>query len=237
MIGKKKLGEQFSAKANRLKKVFRDTFWMEKEGLFADAVYGKKVSEVRSQVSNVFAIWAGIVDGDKARAIISKITDEKNLLPRTEGDYRLMKDFKCQTGGIVQIGTPALGFLLAYQMFKAGLDKQAIRYLKDNWPPLWQNGTFAEHFAESANTSYCHGWSAGPVILLPRFILGVKPLSPGWETIEVNPHPGNLKWAKGTVPTPHGDIKIEWKKTGEGVDVNIKTPAKIKIIKTKKAEQ
>ena len=36
------------------------------------------------------------------------------------------------------------------------------------------------------------------------------PTSPGFGTYLAEPHPGDLRWARGTVPTPHGPIEFRW---------------------------
>ena len=59
--------------------------------------------------------------------------------------------------------------------------------------------------------SWCHGWSAGPTYLLTTHILGVQPTAPGWRSFEVRPQPCGLEWAQGTVPTPLGDVAVEWR--------------------------
>jgi hypothetical protein len=58
-------------------------------------------------------------------------------------------------------------------------------------------------------TSLCHGWSAGPAAWLHEAVLGVRPALPGFATFDFSPSLGDLAWAKGTVPTPHGPIEVE----------------------------
>lgn len=61
------------------------------------------------------------------------------------------------------------------------------------------------------NQDWTHAWGAAPANLLPRFVLGVQPLVPGWKTAEICPHPGLLKNAQGKVPTPFGPVRVQWK--------------------------
>jgi alpha-L-rhamnosidase len=62
------------------------------------------------------------------------------------------------------------------------------------------------------NQDWNHAWGAAPANLLPRFVLGVRPLTPGWGTALVQPHPGALTSAEGKVPTPRGAIAVAWKR-------------------------
>ena len=39
-------------------------------------------------------------------------------------------------------------------------------------------------------------------------ILGVTPTAPGYREVSIRPALGDLTWAKGEVPTPHGQIRV-----------------------------
>ena len=41
-------------------------------------------------------------------------------------------------------------------------------------------------------------------------MLGVDPTQAGFARFDVAPHPGDLRWAQGEVPTPHGTIAADW---------------------------
>ncbi len=57
---------------------------------------------------------------------------------------------------------------------------------------------------------YSHAWGGAPLIQLSRTVLGVRPTAPGFAGFTVRPHPCGLTWAKGVVPTPHGEISVSW---------------------------
>jgi len=56
--------------------------------------------------------------------------------------------------------------------------------------------------------SLAHGWSSGPTTWLAENILGIAPNEPGYRIVDIHPDLLDLAWAYGTVPTPHGLIKI-----------------------------
>ena len=62
--------------------------------------------------------------------------------------------------------------------------------------------------------SLCHGWSAGGCFHLARHVLGIFPSAPGFRSVRVHPLPGDLAWARGSVPTPRGEITVEWERKG-----------------------
>ena len=70
------------------------------------------------------------------------------------------------------------------------------------------------HAWEITVESRCHAWSASPVFHLMQQILGVMPIEPGWRTVRIAPFADDLDFAKGTVPSPHGKIRVEWEKAG-----------------------
>ncbi|MHB9071291.1 MAG: alpha-L-rhamnosidase-related protein [Sedimentisphaerales bacterium] len=229
-LNKSDIVNNMDCKLEKLIKNYKKTFWCGQDGLFVDAIQSDGISPVRSQLTNSLVVWAGITDQEENSSILSKITDKKKLLLRTKGDYRLKNNFKCQTGGIVQIGTPAMAYFLASGLFKNNMSSAAVRYIKDNWLPIENNGTFAEHFEYDTNTSFCHGWGSGVSVLLLRYILGVKPLSPGWEKVVILPHTDGLKWAKGNIVTSLGDIVVEWEKNQGGLKVNISKPDGMQVV-------
>ncbi|WP_169514482.1 alpha-L-rhamnosidase N-terminal domain-containing protein [Actinokineospora enzanensis] len=65
------------------------------------------------------------------------------------------------------------------------------------WPETWSGG------------SRCHGWSSTPTRDLPMYVLGVSPALPGFDAVRVAPRLGDLSWARGAVPSPHGPITVE----------------------------
>lgn len=89
------------------------------------------------------------------------------------------------------------------------------------------NGRFCY---EGMRHSLCHGWSAGPAAFLMEKVLGIQILEAGCRKISVKPNLGNLGWAKGTYPTPYGNIKIEVSRAGEKMLVNVEAPNGVEVV-------
>lgn len=80
--------------------------------------------------------------------------------------------------------------------------------------------------------SLCHGWASGPTSWLSRHVLGVEVVSPGCKEVRITPHLGNLKWVKGTFPTPYGVIKIRHEKQPDGkIKSMVDVPEGVSVIK------
>jgi len=68
--------------------------------------------------------------------------------------------------------------------------------------------------------SMAHGWSAGPTVWLTENVLGITAASPGYDTVSIHPHLLGLQFAHGTVPTPHGVIKVSVDRQ-KGIEVDL----------------
>jgi alpha-L-rhamnosidase len=125
---------------------------------------------------------------------------------------------------------PMAGFMELYLLqawMEAGLTREALDEMRSYWGQMLRSGATTtwevvdrrevgiDHI-KPAGRSHCHVWSAGPAYLLPTGVLGVRPVASGWSQVVVRPNLGGLNWAEGTVPTPHGDIRVSLEATGGG---------------------
>lgn len=79
--------------------------------------------------------------------------------------------------------------------------------------------------------SLCHGWASGVTPWLSEYVLGVQILEAGCKVVKVEPHLGDLEWAKGSYPTPYGEIVVSHKKREDGtMDTKVQAPKEITII-------
>ena len=104
-------------------------------------------------------------------------------------------------------------------LFQKGFDNEAILLITAptdrSWRHMVESGTTITWEAwdkkYKPNLDWTHAWGATPANLLPRYVLGVQPLAPGWKQALVEPHPGSLTFAAGKVPTPHGPVLVDWR--------------------------
>lgn len=57
------------------------------------------------------------------------------------------------------------------------------------------------------NSDWNHAWGAVPANIIPRFLWGIQPSSPGFETVSITPQMGDLKESHIKVPTLLGPIR------------------------------
>ncbi|MBE6384192.1 MAG: hypothetical protein E7048_00845 [Lentisphaerae bacterium] len=81
------------------------------------------------------------------------------------------------------------------------------------------------------NGSLCHAWSSIPAAYSGRYLLGIRPVEPGFGAFTVKIAPGNLTHAAGEVPTPHGRIRVEWhQESNGGLAVRVGAPPQCRVI-------
>ena len=78
--------------------------------------------------------------------------------------------------------------------------------------------------------SFCHAWSAHPLVQFSEIILGVRQRAPGWNKISFDPLMTKGQKASGSIPSPHGIIKVEWDWTGSKAIKNIQLPDGIQLL-------
>jgi hypothetical protein len=71
------------------------------------------------------------------------------------------------------------------------------------------------------NLDWNHAWGGAPANILPRFLLGVTPLTPGFGVVQIRPQPGSLTRVEGTVPTIRGPIRVAWNSEGPTLGVSL----------------
>ncbi len=122
--------------------------------------------------------------------------------------------------GYVHIGSPFFMYFALKTLYKFGYDELALKAQRRDWGAILDSGvkTCYETFRTKTTwpRSAAHAWSASPAIFLKTEVLGIKAVKPGYEEFVIEPKGCDLTYAKGSVPTPKGDITVEWKKKEDG---------------------
>jgi alpha-L-rhamnosidase len=115
-----------------------------------------------------------------------------------------------------EVGWEVLGRLAVGQTQGAlDLIRQVWGLMLPQNTPYYSGGCW-EYVAQTglpglgSGTSLAHGWSTGATPALSMYVLGGRPLTPGYRTFLIEPQPGDLAWARGRIPTPRGPIAIDW---------------------------
>ncbi len=128
---------------------------------------------------------------------------------------------------------PFISYYELVARYQIGLDDSAITLIRREWGYMLANGprstmweTIGPYGSAPVNRkpSYDHGWSSGAAPALTNYELGVMPSSPGFGSYLAEPHPADLRWARGTVPTPHGPIEFRWAYVRRAITATVVSP-------------
>lgn len=76
------------------------------------------------------------------------------------------------------------------------------------------------------NQDWNHAWGAAPANVIPRKLMGIEPLEPGFRKIRIKPQPASLEYAEIKCPTIRGDVLMSFKnKPQQSFSMNLTIPA------------
>jgi hypothetical protein len=77
---------------------------------------------------------------------------------------------------------------------------------------------------DKPNLSWSHPWCSAPANIVPRRLMGVQPLAPGYVHFEVYPQPAQLAWATLSLPTTRGKILLRFNQTASVFNASLTIP-------------
>jgi alpha-L-rhamnosidase len=199
-LGSKEYASVYTIKAFQLQKTIRTKYWDAQKKFYADT----DDKDLFSQHANALAILTNTIDGDPATFLAKRMLTDTSLAPASI--Y-----FK---------------YYLHMACTKAGLGNDYLKWL-DIWRDNIKMGmtTWAEISNISETRSDCHAWGASPNIEFYRTILGIDSDAPGFSKVKIEPHLGDLKNAKGSIPHSYGTIATSYKFDNGKWDIEISLPA------------
>ena len=180
--------------ADALRHAIHRTFWSKTEGAYVDAVKQGKERPQISQQTNAMAVLAGVCKGAQARRVLERVLD---------ADDR----------GLC-LCSPYFWLYMAEAMARAGMHAQLIERERTLWGAMLEAGATSwwETFGGDEKDSLCHPWSSAPTYTLMADVLGVRAAAPGFTRVAVAPRPDLVPDASGVVCTPHGDVRVQWRR-------------------------
>ncbi len=92
---------------------------------------------------------------------------------------------------------------------------------------FWETIKGGDDFAKAGSLS--HGWSAIPVYFYQAYVLGIKPIEPGFQEFTFDPGTAVAARASGLVPTPFGGIRVDWQLVGDELVYKLDYPPAIRL--------
>jgi hypothetical protein len=205
--------------ASSIKDATNAHLWNDEKGAYTDCARHGEHSKVYSQQTQTAAYMSGVATGDRAVRC-------RNIMYNPPDDF-------------VKAGSPFFEFFLLEAFQREGREQEFIDTIRSDWGFMVDMGATAFWemwsgkylgYGERLTRSHCHGWSAAPTFFLSTYVLGAQPVTPGFETMTIEPHPGDLTWCRGTVPTSIGDVEIQWEnESGKPFTMRVKAPETLKI--------
>ncbi len=211
-VGNNDLFEAWSAKAARVRAAVIAAFWDSKRCVFVDGEIEGIPSRAVSITTNAWAAWAGAVDPGVRGAWADFLRRDPSVMPpvsphdaslvleafaRLDLDLHVRDLLESYFGGIVRSGEKTL-------------------------PEFWSPGVNGVGYWN--DLSRCHPYGAGAAYVLPSCVLGIQSLKPGWSQVRIAPRALGLSSAGGRVPTPHGEIEVQWQREDLTWNIEIGLP-------------
>jgi hypothetical protein len=211
----------FQTKAKQVYNAFNSTFFDRARGVYLDGEGAKHAS----LHANMFALAFDLVPSQHQKTV---------------ADFVQSRGMACSVYG-AQYLLEAL-----YHAGKADYALQLMTSHSDRgWWHMIELGSTMTLEAWDAkykdNLTWNHAWGAVPANIISRYVLGVRPLEPGYKQILIAPQPGTLQWFQGKVPTARGPVLVNYRsgKSGgrERLEINVPAGTTARVLLPNKAEK
>ncbi|MGQ7871142.1 family 78 glycoside hydrolase catalytic domain [Sunxiuqinia sp. sy24] len=205
-LGKGDESEFYSLRAAKLKKAFNAELIDPKRKIYTDGIG----TDHASLHANMFPLAFGLVP-DKNRKAINTFIRSRGMACSVYGSQFLMEAIydghNADYGLQLLTSTDERSW---YNMIRAGstISMEA-----------WDN-------KYKPNQDWNHAWGAVPANIIPRKLMGIEPLEPGFSKIRIKPQPGNLTQAEIKCPTIRGDVLASFQhEPGKNFQLSVNIPA------------
>ncbi len=202
-LGKDADAADYTSKEATTRKAFQEKLFITGKGIYRDG----EGTDHASQHANLFPLAFGLVPEEQRAGVTAWVGKRGMACSVYAAQYLLEGLFENEAGGH------------ALALITAPGDRSWKHMLESGTTITWE----AWDQKYKPNQDWNHAWGAAPANLLPRYVLGARPLAPGWKRALVRPNTGSLKSADGRIPSPKGPILVKWKNDA-GFRLSIKLP-------------
>ena len=180
----------YTERADNLKKSFNKHLFDRKRGVYVDGLG----TDHASLHANMFPLAFGLVE-DKNIESVLKFIRSRGMACSVYGSQFLLDG-----------------------LYDAGDDDYGLQLLKStgerSWYNMIRNGSTISMEAwdnkYKPNQDWNHAWGAAPANLIPRKLMGIEPMEPGFQKIRIKPQPSALEYAEVKHPTMRGEIIVKF---------------------------
>ena len=77
------------------------------------------------------------------------------------------------------------------------------------------------------NQDWNHAWGAAPANIIPRYLVGVRPLEAGFSKVLIQPQPGSLAEFKARVPSIRGVFEAHYQSDASSYRLDLQIPGNV----------
>ncbi|MCQ2436088.1 MAG: alpha-rhamnosidase [Clostridia bacterium] len=192
----------FRARADAVADTVNSLFWNERLGAYVDCIGREDRQNVVTRHANIFAILYGVADERKSAIIRKKVINNADIAPITTPYFEFF-----ELDSMAKLGE--FGYIRDMLMnYWGGMLRQGATTFWEQFDPSRKGSEHYEMYGRPYGMSLCHAWSASPIYLIGRYVMGVHPTSVGYGTFEVSPNTLGFTDFDGAVPTAQGDVEV-----------------------------
>ena len=227
LLGKPADASRWTARAATVGAAINARLWDPAAGAYLDSGTGPAR---HAQDGNAMAVTSGVADPAHATSALAYLAAHTS---QPYGNAFMDNDTLSGVDGASQRVYAFTSYPELVARFQTGNAASALDQIRrtygwmdthdpgvTNWEGIGPGGTPYE----GAFTSMAHGWSTGVLPALTNELLGAAPTSAGFATWRVAPHPGDVAWARGVLPTPHGPLRVSWTSAAHRFHLTIDAP-------------
>lgn len=205
LTNRKAEAEQLKVECEKLHNDFNTYFYDSEKGLYRDGIG----SNHHSLHANHFSLALGLVPESRTEQILKYI----------------------RSRGMV-CSVYAAQFLME-AIYESGGDDYGLQMLTKQDERSWynmvrKNSTITYEAWDNkfkANQDWNHAWGAAPANIIPRYVVGVRPLKAGFAEMTIAPQTSNLSEVQATVPTIRGSVEAKISNTPHNYTLRLTIPA------------
>ncbi len=192
--------ERFLRREKEVCKKINLLYWDEEKHAFIDDC--KTGNRNVTRHANIFALLFGLTDEKRKAEIIEHVIKNPDIPVISTPYFEFFElDAMCGIGDI--------GFMtdMLKNYWGGMIEKGATTFWESYFPEQSRVENYAM-YGRPYGKSLCHAWGSSPIYLIGKYILGVRPTSPGYATFEVVPNAACFRSFSGKVPAGKGTVSV-----------------------------
>lgn len=199
--GKNEDAKTYAAQYEKAHAAFQAKLFDTATGLYTDGESTKH----SSLHANLFPLAFGLVPEERKGNVLAFLKKRGMKCSVYAAQYLLEGLFENSEGSA------------ALELILADGDRSWKHMLKSGTTITWE----AWDNKYKPNQDWNHAWGAAPANILPRYIVGVRPLEAGWSKILIQPQPASLTKISALIPSRRGAVKLKWEQSNKTWHVSL----------------